>query len=61
MSELEKIEAEVRRLSVADQAALRDWLDDILEEGLELKAEFKTEIEAGINEVKAGHYRTYRP
>jgi hypothetical protein len=61
MSELEKVEAEVRRLSVAEQEALRDWLDNILEDRLELKDDFKAEIEAGMNDLAVGNYRIHRP
>jgi hypothetical protein len=53
MRTLEKIEAEVRPLSSADQEALRDWL--------ELKDGFKAEIEAGVKDIAAGRYRVHRP
>jgi len=61
MSELEKVEAEVRRLSVAEQEALRDWLDNFLEDRLELQEDFKGEIQAGINDFEAGRCRIHRP
>ena len=58
---LEKIEAEVKLLSPAEQEALRDWLDQPLEDRLELKDEFKAEIEAGVKDIAAGRYRIHRP
>ena len=61
MQTLEKIEAEVKRLSPTEQEALRDWLDDLLEDRLELKEEFKAEIEAGEKDIAEGRYRIHRP
>lgn len=61
MQTLEKIESEVRQLSVADQEALRDWLENLLEDRLELKDEFKAEIEAGMKDIAEGRYRIHRP
>ena len=49
MSKLEQVEDQVKRLSAAEQEALRDWLDNLLEDRLELKDEFKAEIEAGMS------------
>ena len=37
MSLLEQVEDQVKRLSVGEQEALRDWLDNLLEDRLELK------------------------
>ena len=61
MSKLEQVEEQVRRLSVSEQQALRDWLENLLEDRLELKDEFKAEIEAGIKDVAEGRYRVHRP
>jgi predicted transcriptional regulator len=61
MQALEKIEAEVRQLTVAEQEALRDWLDHLLEDRLELKEAFKAEIEAGVKDIAEGRYRIHRP
>ena len=60
MSRLEEVEEQVRRLSVAEQEVLRDWLEHLLEDRLELKEEFKAEIEAGIRDVAEGRYRIHR-
>ncbi len=61
MQTLEKIEAEVRQLSKVDQEALRDWLENLLEDRLELRDEFKSEIEAGMKSIEEGKYRIHRP
>lgn len=61
MSKLEQVEEQVKRLSCAEQEALREWLENLLEDRLELKDEFKAEIEAGIKDVAEGRYRVHRP
>lgn len=61
MKTLEEIEAEVRKLSPKEQEQLRDWLEDILEDRLELHEEFKTEIEAGKRDIAEGRYRIRKP
>jgi uncharacterized protein YdcH (DUF465 family) len=61
MSKLEQVEDQVKRLSVAEQEALRDWLKNLLEDRLELKDEFKAEIEAGKKDIAEGRYRIHRP
>ena len=61
MQTLERIEAEVKQLSAAEQEALRDWLDHLLEDRLELQDAFKAEIEAGVKDIAAGRYRIHRP
>lgn len=61
MQTLEKIEAEVRQLSAAEQEALRDWLDHLLEDRLEMNDAFKAEIEAGVMDIAEGRYRIHRP
>jgi mRNA-degrading endonuclease RelE of RelBE toxin-antitoxin system len=58
---LEQVEEQVKRLSATEQEALRDWLDHLLEDRLELKDDFKSEIEAGIKDVAEGRYRVHRP
>ena len=58
---LEQVEEQVKRLSVAEQEASRDWLDNLLEDRLELKDEFKAEIEAGMKDITEGRYRIHRP
>jgi hypothetical protein len=45
MTTLEQIEQQVKELPLAEQQALRDWLDDILEDELEFTDEFKAKIE----------------
>jgi predicted transcriptional regulator len=48
-------------LSRAEQEVLRDWLENLLEDRLELKDEFKAEIEAGEKDIAEGRYRVRKP
>jgi hypothetical protein len=61
MKTLEQIEADVRELSLPEQEKLREWLDNLLEESLELKEEFKAEIEAAKKDIAEGRYRIHKP
>ena len=58
---LEQLEADVRKLSPAEQQRLRDWLENLLEDRLELKEEFKAEIEAGKKDIAEGRVRIRKP
>ena len=61
MQTLERIEAEVKQLSKADQESLRDWLENMLEDGLEFTDEFKAKIERGEEDIRAGRVRVHKP
>ena len=61
MSALEKVEADVRKLSPREQEMLRDWLENLLEDRLELTDEFKGEIEAGKKDIAEGRVRIRKP
>jgi hypothetical protein len=58
---LEQVEADVRKLSPPEQAQLRGWLEDLLEDRLELTDSFKAEIEAGKKDIAEGRIRIRRP
>jgi hypothetical protein len=57
MPTLEKIENDVRQLSKADREALRDWLENMLEDELEFTNEFKAKIERGEQDIRDGRIR----
>jgi mRNA-degrading endonuclease RelE of RelBE toxin-antitoxin system len=61
MKTLEQIESEVRKLSPQEQEQLRDWLENLLEDRMELKDEFKAEIAAGKKDIAEGRYRIHKP
>ena len=58
---LVEIEADVQKLSPQEQEQLREWLENLLEDRLELTEEFKTEIEAGKRDILEGRVRIRRP
>jgi hypothetical protein len=61
MSKLQQIEASVLELSSAEQRALLEWLDHLLEDRLTLREEFRAEIEEGIKDIEEGRSRTRQP
>ena len=61
MQTLERIEAEVKQLSKAEQEALRDWLENMLEDELEFTDEFKAKIERGERDIREGRVRVHKP
>jgi hypothetical protein len=61
MQTLERIEAEVKQLSKAEQEALRDWLENMLEDALEFTDEFKAKIERGERDIREGRVRVHKP
>jgi len=52
---------ELPTLTRAEQEELRDFLENLLEDRLELKDEFKAEIEAGKKDIAEGRYRVRKP
>jgi mRNA-degrading endonuclease RelE of RelBE toxin-antitoxin system len=60
MPTLEKIENEVKQLPKGDQEALRDWLENMLEDELEFTDEFKAKIERGERDIREGRVRIHK-
>ena len=58
---LEQIENEVKQLTRAQQEALRDWLENLLEDQLELTDDFKAKIERGEQDLREGRVRIRKP
>ena len=58
MPTLEEIENDVRQLPKAEQEALRDWLENMLEDALEFTDEFKAKIERSEQDIREGRIRT---
>jgi t-SNARE complex subunit (syntaxin) len=59
MSTVKEIELALARLSVEDLQAVRDWLDDFIEDQMEVSDEFKAKIERAQTEIAQGiHSRT---
>lgn len=58
MSTVLEIEDAIQRLPRSDQEALREWLENLLEDQLVLRDEFKSEIEAGQRDLAEGKTRS---
>lgn len=62
MSSVPEIESALTRLSLADLQAVRDWLDDFIEDRMEVSDEFKAKIQRAKEEIADGVYsRTRQP
>ncbi len=62
LSTVKEIEKALARLSVQDLQAVRDWLDDFIEDQLEVSDEFKTKIQRAQTEIAQGiHSRVRTP
>ena len=62
MSSVKEIESALARLSLEDLQAVREWLDDFIEDQLEVSDEFKTKIQRAKQEIADGVYsRTRQP
>ena len=57
MPTLEEIENDVMQLPKAEQEALRDWLENMLEDALEFTEEFKARIKRGEQDIRKGRVR----
>jgi predicted transcriptional regulator len=61
MSTLAEVESAVLKFTPEEQEQLRDWLENLMEDRLEMTDEFKAEIEAGKADIAAGRVRVRRP
>jgi hypothetical protein len=62
MSSVQEIETALTRLTLADLHAVGDWLDDFIEDQLEVSDECKSKIQRAKQEIASGVYsRTRRP
>ena len=48
-------------MSLQEQEELRDWLENVLEDRLEMTEEFKADIETGKADIAAGRVRVRKP
>jgi hypothetical protein len=60
MSTIHEIESAIVSLTPAEQRAIRDWLDDLVEEQLEVSDAFVAKIERGRREIAAGEISRIR-
>jgi hypothetical protein len=62
MSTVQEIESAITKLPLEKKEALRDWLDETIEEQLEVSDEFKAKVRRARKEIAAGGYsRTRQP
>jgi hypothetical protein len=54
MSKVEQIESELQKLSPAELSAVRDWLDNFVEDQMEFTPEFEAAIRESESEMKSG-------
>jgi hypothetical protein len=60
VSEVERVESELRKLSQAELRQIREWLDDIIEDELEFTPEFENAVqqaERGMADGKSARVR----
>ena len=61
MSTVQEIEAALPRLSRAEIVEIRAWIDDFLEDQLELTDEVKAKLDQSRSEIAAGNYTPRQP
>jgi len=58
VSTVEEIRTAIPKLSRAEIEAIREWIDDYLEDKLELAEETKAKLDQSRREIAAGEYTT---
>ncbi len=61
MSSVQEIEAVIPTLSRAEIEEVRAWIDDFLEDQLELTDEVKAKLDQSRREIAEGNYTTRQP
>jgi hypothetical protein len=61
MSSVQEIEAVIPKLSRAEVEEVRAWIDDFLEDQLELTDEVKAKLDQSRHEIAAGDYTSRQP
>lgn len=61
MSTIQEIEAAIPRLRREEIEALRAWIDEYLEDQLELTDEVKARVDQSRREILDGNYTTRQP
>ena len=60
MSTVKEIETALTKLPLEEMEAVRDWLDEFIEDQLEVSDEFKAKIQRAKQEIAAGVYSRVR-
>jgi hypothetical protein len=61
VSTAEEIRTALPKLSRPEIEAIREWIDDYLEDRLELTDEIKSKLDQSRREIQAGQYTTRQP
>ena len=61
MSTVKEIQAAIPNLSREEIEQIREWIDDYLEDRLELTDEVKAKLDQSRREIAAGQYTTRQP
>ena len=61
MSSVQEIEAVLPKLSRAEMEQVRAWIDNFLEDQLELTDEVKAKLDQSRREIAEGRYTTRQP
>jgi hypothetical protein len=61
MSTVKEIQAAIPTLSREEIEQIRTWIDDYLEDQLELSDEVKAKLDQSRREIAAGQYTTRQP
>ena len=61
MSTVKEIQAAIPKLSREEIKKIREWIDDYLEDQLELTDDVKAELDQSRREIAAGQYTTREP
>jgi hypothetical protein len=61
MSTVQEIEAAIPRLSRKEVEEVRAWIDDFLEDQLELNDDVKSRLDQSRREIAEGNYKIRQP
>jgi hypothetical protein len=60
MSSVQEIESALVKLTLDEKQAVRDWLDDLIEDQLEIGGEFRAKVLRAKQEIGDGVYSRVR-
>ena len=60
MSSVKEIESALAKLTLDEKQAIRDWLDDVIEDQLEVNDKFKAKVQRAKQEIADGVYSRVR-
>lgn len=61
ISTVKEIEAAIPKLSRAEIEEIRDWIEDYLDDQMELTDEVKAKLDQSRGEIAAGQFKTRQP